>query len=53
MVTLSVDNAWPRGEATFHSIPFFSPLIIILFITVLAIGIGVFVYLKMQKRKKQ
>lgn len=53
MVILSVDNAWPRGEATFHVIPFFDPILVIVFLTVVVLGIGVFLFLKMRNRKKQ
>ena len=53
MIILSVNNAWPKGEETFHSIPIFDPSLIIIFLSAVTLGIGVFVYLKLRKRKKQ
>lgn len=53
LVQSNTGQPYPRGEETFHSIPFINPLLIIVILTVLILGIGLFVYLKMRKRKKQ
>jgi hypothetical protein len=50
MLSITVHNAWPHGEESFHVVPFFGIYTVIAIVVAIGLIAGLFMWLKSRKK---